>query len=108
MDEKVDGEEKPIFEDIGLIKSLTARCSSSPNLETRQEAGLQLLQELMLENDEVMDDEERDDDDDKDDGEDIGEEDLGPDAYGKMQSGPGDGEKLTDGGGGAANDDDTP
>ncbi len=72
-EEKVDGEEKPVFEDPGLIKSLLARCSSSPQIETRQEAALQLMEELML--------------DDLDDGggdaqeRDVGEEDLGPDDY---------------------------
>ena len=49
-------------ENVELVESLLTRCSSAPNLATRHEAALQLLQELTFEN-------EDDEDDDEDDGE---------------------------------------
>ena len=80
LDENVDG--KPLFEDVKLLESLLARCSSAPDLDTRHEAGLQLLQELTFEDDE-------DEDDDEDDN---GEEENGHDDYEDMQDGPPDGD----------------
>ena len=80
---ELDGDEKPLFEDVELIESLLTRCSSAPNLETRQEAALQLLQELTFEN-------ENDESTESDDN--IGEEDNGKDAYEEMQDGPPDGD----------------
>ena len=57
-----DEESKTLFENVELVESLLTRCSSAPNLATRHEAALQLLQELTFEN-------EDDEDDDEDDGE---------------------------------------
>lgn len=81
MEEKVDGEEKPVIQDVQLVESLLTRCSSSPFLETRQEAGLQLLQELSLEQQEA---------DTSDDADNIGVEDNGHDEYEAVHNGPSD------------------
>jgi len=79
------GEEKPMFEDVKLLESLLARCSNAPDLDTRHEAGLQLLQELTLEDDE--------EDDDEEEGEDEEEEgENGHDDYESVQDGPPDGD----------------
>ena len=79
------GEEKPMFEDVKLLESLLARCSNAPDLDTRHEAGLQLLQELTLEDDEEDDDEEEGEDDDE-------EGENGHDDYESVQDGPPDGD----------------
>ena len=57
-----DEEPKTLFENVEAVESLLTQCSSAPNLATRHEAALQLLQELTFEN-------EDDEDDDEDDGE---------------------------------------
>ncbi len=82
-----DADGKPLFEDVALVESLLSRCSSSPNLETRQEAGLQLLQELTFEKDYEQGGLATDDAD-----ENIGEEDIGRDLYEHVQDGPPDGD----------------
>ena len=83
LDDNV-GEEKPMFEDVKLLESLLARCSNAPDLETRHEAGLQLMQELTLEDDEDEDQEGEEDDDE--------EEENGHDDYEDVQDGPPDGD----------------
>ena len=111
--------EKSLFDDILLIESLISRCSSAPALETRQEAAMQLLQELTLENESDYDESTADTDNAENNDDTIGEEDnglftylftflrlnivnnkyqlfvyhfIGKDAYEEMQDGPPDGD----------------
>ena len=63
--QEVDKESKPIFENIENLASLIEKCSRAPNVATRHESALQLLQELTFENE----DNEIDADDEDDDGE---------------------------------------
>merc|ERR1712008_125359 len=94
--QEVDKESKPIFENIENLASLIEKCSRAPNVATRHESALQLLQELTFENEDNEidaddgDNEENgeDDDDDKDDDEDIGNEDLGHNDYEKVHDDP--------------------
>ena len=61
-----------------LIESLISRCASAPALETRQEAAMQLLQELTLENESDYDESTADNTDNAGNNDDnIGEEDNG-------------------------------
>ena len=64
--QEVDKESKPIFENVEHLESLIEKCSRAPNVATRHESALQLLQELTFENEE---DNEIDADDEDDDGE---------------------------------------
>jgi len=93
-----DEEPKTLFENVEAVESLLTQCSSAPNLATRHEAALQLLQELTFENedDEDDDDDEEDDDQGEDDDDDIGNEDLGRNDYEKVQDGPADGDTNKD------------
>lgn len=85
--------EKSLFDDVFLIESLISRCASAPALETRQEAAMQLLQELTLENESDYDESTADNTDNAGNNDDnIGEEDNGKDAYEEMQDGPPDGD----------------
>ena len=70
--------EKSLFDDVLLIESLISRCSSAPALETRQEAAMQLLQELTLETESDYDESTADNTDKEENNDDtIGEEDNG-------------------------------
>merc|ERR1712156_983255 len=82
--QEADDEAKPLFENVEHLEDLITRCSSASNLATRQEAALQLLQELTFEND----DDENDDKGEEDDEEDIGDEDLGHNDYEKEHDSP--------------------
>ena len=69
--QETDDEAKPLFENVEHLEDLITRCSSASNLATRQEAALQLLQELTFENDDEEDDDddgEEDEEDDENDG----------------------------------------
>ena len=68
--QETDEESKPLFENVEHLEDLITRCSSASNLATRQEAALQLLQELTFENDDEEDDDdgEEDEEDDENDG----------------------------------------
>jgi len=91
--QEVDKESKPIFENIENLESLIEKCSRAPNVATRHESALQLLQELTFENEDNEidaddeDDDENGEEDDKDD-EDIGNEDLGHNDYEKVHDDP--------------------